>query len=118
MLSASTSEIFAAGLQDHGRARIFGETSAGAALPAVIERLPNGDLFMHPMADLVRPSGERIEGRGVLPDVAVEVTREGLLKGIDAPLEAALSWIVDRRARPSAEPPREGSGGRRLFDRE
>ncbi|MFM7260749.1 MAG: S41 family peptidase, partial [bacterium] len=32
--SASTSEVFAGGLQDIGRARIFGETSAGMALPA------------------------------------------------------------------------------------
>jgi carboxyl-terminal processing protease len=43
--SASTAEIFAGGLQDLGRARIFGTHTAGAALPSVISRLPNGDGF-------------------------------------------------------------------------
>ena len=92
--SASTSEIFAAGLQDHGRARLFGEPSAAAALPAVIERMPNGDLLMHAIADFVRPSGERVEGRPVVPDSLVPLTREGLLAGRDEPREAALAWIA------------------------
>ena len=92
--SASTSEIFAAGLQDHGRARLFGEPSAAAALPAVIERMPNGDLLMHAIADFVRPSGERVEGRPVVPDSLVPLTGEGLLAGRDEPREAALAWIV------------------------
>ncbi len=92
--SASTSEIFAAGLQDHGRARLFGEPSAAAALPAVIERMPNGDLLMHAIADFVRPSGERVEGRPVVPDSLVPLTREGLLAGRDEPREAALAWVA------------------------
>ncbi len=92
--SASTSEIFAAGLQDHGRARLFGEPSRAAALPAVIERMPNGDLLMHAIADFVRPNGERVEGRAVAPDSLVPLTREGLLSGRDEPREAALAWIA------------------------
>ncbi len=92
--SASTSEIFAAGLQDVGRARLFGEPSAAAALPAVIERMPNGDLLMHAIADFVRPNGERVEGRPVVPDSLVPLTREGLLAGRDEPREAALAWIA------------------------
>ena len=92
--SGSTSEIFAAGLKDHGRARLFGEPSAAAALPSVIERLPNGDLLMHAIADFVRPSGERIEGRPVQPESQVPLTREGLMAGRDEPREEALRWIV------------------------
>ncbi|HVS13181.1 MAG TPA: S41 family peptidase [Thermoanaerobaculia bacterium] len=94
--SASTSEIFAAGLQDLGRARVFGEASAAAALPAVVEELPNGDFLMHPMADLERPGGGRIEGVGVEPDVLAPATRAGLLRGGDEALEAALEWISER----------------------
>ncbi|MXX75464.1 MAG: hypothetical protein F4210_01375 [Holophagales bacterium] len=97
--SASTSEIFAAGLQDHGRARLFGEPSAAAALPSVIEGMPNGDLLMHAIADFVRPSGERVEGRPVQPESAVPLTREGLLAGKDEPREAALAWIVSELER-------------------
>lgn len=92
--SASTSEIFAAGLQDHGRVRVFGEPTAAAALPAVIERMPSGDLLMHAIADFLRPNGERVEGRSVVPDSPVPLTREGLLSGRDEPREAALAWIV------------------------
>ena len=92
--SASTSEIFAAGLQDHGRARLFGGPTAGAALPSIIERMPNGDLLMRAIADFERPSGERVEGRPVQPESAVPLTREGLLAGRDEPREAALAWIV------------------------
>ena len=92
--SASTSEIFAAGLQDHGRIRVFGEPTAAAALPAVVERMPNGDLLMHAIADFLRPNGERVEGRAVVPESLVPLTREGLLSGRDEPREAALAWIA------------------------
>jgi len=97
--SASTSEIFAAGLQDHGRARLFGGPTAGAALPSIIERMPNGDLLMRAIADFERPSGERVEGRPVQPESAVPLTREGLLAGRDEPRDAALAWIVSELER-------------------
>ncbi|HST60420.1 MAG TPA: S41 family peptidase, partial [Longimicrobium sp.] len=44
-MTASTSEIFAGGLQALGRARVFGATSAGQALPSLMPRLPNGDVL-------------------------------------------------------------------------
>jgi carboxyl-terminal processing protease len=43
--SASTSEILAQGLQDLGRARIFGIQTAGAALPSNIIRFPTATVF-------------------------------------------------------------------------
>ena len=92
-MSLSTSEIFAQGLQTLGRARVFGERSAGAALPSALTRLPNGDVLQHAFADFVDPEGTRLEGRGVIPDETVPLRREDLLAGRDAPLEAALRWI-------------------------
>lgn len=92
-LSMSTSEIFAAGMQAIGRARIFGENTPGLALPAVMVRLPTGDVLMHVFADFTDPSGRRIEGAGAVPDVSVPLTRANLLEGIDAPLTEAISWI-------------------------
>jgi carboxyl-terminal processing protease len=91
--SASTSEIFAGGLQDLGRARIFGTRSAAAALPSAIERLPNGDGFQHAIATYISEGGQVLEGNGVIPDVVVELKREDLLRGVDAVLKAALTWI-------------------------
>ncbi len=91
--SASTAEIMAGGLQDLGRARIFGTRTAGAALPSQVVRLPNGDGFQYATADYVTTSGRRLEGVGVTPDVEVQPTRDQLLAGHDPVIDAAAEWI-------------------------
>ena len=98
--SASTSEVFAAGMHDIGRAVLFGEPSAGAALPAIMDRLPNGDLFLHATMDYIRPDGTRVEGARIQPDVLVIPTRRDFLEDRDPILVAALSWL-DRHDEPS-----------------
>jgi carboxyl-terminal processing protease len=91
--SASTSEIFAGGLKDLGRARVFGTRTAGAALPSVITRLPNGDGFQYAVANYISEGGKPLEANGVIPDEEVKLTRETLLAGHDAVVDAALDWI-------------------------
>lgn len=91
--SASTSEIFAAGMQELGRAIVVGERTAGAALPSIIQRLPTGALFQYAVADFRTPKGTLIEGRGVLPNVEVKHSRRALLEGRDSQLEAAIDQI-------------------------
>jgi carboxyl-terminal processing protease len=91
--SASTSEILAGGLQDLGRARVFGSRTAGAALPSVIEILPNGDGFQYPVANYVSQGGKILEGHGVIPDTVAAPAREALLRHEDTALEAAIEWI-------------------------
>jgi hypothetical protein len=81
--SASTTEILAQGMQDLGRARIFGSQTMGAALPSDIVRLPNGDGFQFAQASYTSDKGKVLEGAGVTPDVET-----------DAPLEAAEAWIA------------------------
>lgn len=93
VLSVSTSEIFAAGMQGIGRARVFGERTPGQALPSLLLRLPNGDVLQHAVADFTGPGGVRIEGRGVEPDEEVGLTRRRLLEEEDPVLNAALRWI-------------------------
>lgn len=95
--SASTSEIFAGGLQDLHRARIFGTRSAAAALPSVIERLPNGDGFQYAVGNYISEGGKPLEGEGVKPDAEVKLTRASLLGGRDAVVDAALDWIEKDR---------------------
>lgn len=97
-LTASTSEIFASGLQTLKRIRVFGQPTMGAALPAMLNKLPNGDVFMHAIADFVTPDGTRPEGRGAIPDEPVSTTRADLLGGRDPVLEAAIEWIKQQRA--------------------
>lgn len=98
--SASTSEFLAAGLRDLKRARLFGETTPGAALPSVIEKLPSGDRFQYATADYVSLSGTPVEGRGVTPDVPITLRRAQLLAGRDPVLDAALSWILGEKTQP------------------
>jgi len=96
-MTGSASECFSGGLQSIGRARIFGQTTMGQALPALFDRLPNGDVLIHAWGDFVTGTGVRIEGRGVVPDEPVALTREALLAGRDATLEGALAWIDRER---------------------
>jgi len=98
-MSASTSEIFATGMQRIGRVRVFGERSAGAALPALMHALPSEDVFVHAVADFRDPTGSRIEGAGVIPDEIVPLTQSDLSKNVDAPLDAAVRWITSSAAR-------------------
>jgi len=92
--SASTTEILAQGLQDLGRARIFGTRTAGAALPSDIVRLPNGDGFQFAEASYTSVKGKVLEGAGVTPDVEVRQTQEALAAGRDLVVEAAADWIA------------------------
>jgi carboxyl-terminal processing protease len=92
-LSASSSEFLAGGLQAIGRAHITGTRTVGAALPSMIEKLPNGDGFQYAFGDYVSASGEALEGNGVTPDQEVSHSREALLAGRDLMLEAAIEWI-------------------------
>jgi len=91
--TGSASEVFAGALQAAGRARVFGETSAGAVLPARTTELPNGDVLLHAFADFHTTDGTRLEGRGVVPDEVVPLTRSALLEGRDPQIAAALLWL-------------------------
>lgn len=92
-LTLSASEIFAGGMQALHRARVFGRASGGQALPAIWDRLPNGDVLYHAIGDFITASGERLEGKGVSPDQTIPLTREALLAGRDEALLAAVAWM-------------------------
>lgn len=90
--SASTSEIFAAGMRDLGRVTIYGAgPSAGAALPSLIEQLDGGALFQYVVGDYHSPKGVLVEGRGVVPDHIVPETVADFAAGKDPVLEAAVA---------------------------
>jgi carboxyl-terminal processing protease len=97
-MSGSASECFAGGMQSIGRARVFGQTSMGQALPALFDRLPNGDVLIHAYGDFVTATGTRLEGKGVIPDEQVPLDRADLLAGRDRTMEAALAWVDRSRA--------------------
>jgi len=99
--SASTSEILAAGLQELGVARLVGERTAGAVLPSVIERLPCGNRLQFAFADFRTPKGVLLEGRGAIPDVPVQLTRQALLRDGDVVLRRAVQLLFGNQPAPS-----------------
>jgi len=95
--SASTSEIFAAGLQEIGRAKVVGETSAGAVLPSIFDTLPTGAIFQYVISDYKSPKNVLLENRGVIPDTEIKLTRASLLDGRDLQLEEAIKQITKEK---------------------
>ncbi|MBC8073400.1 MAG: hypothetical protein IAG13_34085, partial [Deltaproteobacteria bacterium] len=93
--TASTSEIFAAGLRDLSRASVVGAgPSAGAALPSVIEELPGGAILQYVVGDYRSPKGTVVEGVGVVPDLTVVETRADFAAGRDPVLSAAIDKLA------------------------
>lgn len=93
--TASTSEIFAAGLRDLGRVRVAGaRASAGAALPSLLERLDNGALLQYVVGDYHSARGTVAEGDGVKPDIVAVETRADFVAGRDPVLAAAVAALT------------------------
>ena len=108
--TGSCSEVFTGGMQALGRARVMGERSAGAGLPATLTRLPNDDFLLHAIGNFITARGVSLEGDGVQPDQVVLLQREALLGGRDGVLDAAARWIGEEldtksSAGPSLEQP-------------
>jgi carboxyl-terminal processing protease len=91
--SGSASEVFAALMQERGRAIIVGGTSYGGVLNSTQLQLPTGGVLQYPHSDLTTPNGRRIEGPGVVPDIATDLKRTDLVAGRDTVLERAIQAI-------------------------
>lgn len=88
--TGSTSEVIAASLHEAGRARVVGTRSCGCALGVLRHRgLADGSELHISEVGLVTAGGRRIEGEGVAPDVAVELSLADLQQGRDPVLAAA-----------------------------
>ncbi len=78
--SASASEILAGALRDHGRATIIGTRTFGKGSVQQLFEIPSltGKVSRIKLTTqyYYLPKGERIHGRGVAPDVTVELTEE------------------------------------------
>ncbi len=92
--SASASEIFAHVLQHEKRATVIGRRSAGAVIVSRFYDLPGGGQLQVPVQDYVGIDGQRLEGRGVTPDIEVAAPKAADWRaGRDVDLEAALVWL-------------------------
>jgi carboxyl-terminal processing protease len=91
--SGSASEVFTAAMQESGRAVVVGRPSYGGVLSSTQQPLPTGGVLQYPHSDMTTPKGNRVEGRGVVPDIPVELRRADLLAGRDTVLERAVEAV-------------------------
>ncbi len=92
--TGSAAEILAHVLQHHGRATVIGRRTAGAVIYSRSYGLPGGGQLQVPVSDYVGLDGERLEGRGVTPDVEVPApTLAQRRAGEDRDLEAAVKLL-------------------------
>ena len=89
----STAEVFAAGIQDNKRGKVFGETTGGKCLPSLFFVLSTGYRLQTVFGDYIRSNGKRVEVKGVKPDVSVSAKHKDLLLGIDTARETARKWL-------------------------
>jgi len=88
--TASAAEIFSAGMQESGRAQVFGTQTCGCVLGIVKNRRVKGGGVLEVSEILwLTPKGRRLEGEGVLPDHAISPSITDLQQKRDAPLEEA-----------------------------
>lgn len=92
--TASVSEIFAAALQDYGRARIFGTGTARCAGFVWLVRLDDGSTVGVTIAHSLTPLTERpLYQTGVIPQETVRQSADDLAFGRDPVLERAIAWL-------------------------
>ncbi len=93
--SASSSEVFAAGMQDTQRAKIFGSQSCGCVLGIARPRVMKGGGVLE-MSEVLwfSPKGRKLEGTGIIPDRVVVPTMFDLQRGRDAVLAEADKNLV------------------------
>lgn len=94
--SASASEIFAAAMQDNGRAVIVGRKSygKGTVQTHIPLRSVSGNLKLT-TAKFFSPNGREMAGSGVTPDVVVE--KSDRITSVDKEIEVAIELINNGR---------------------
>ena len=75
------------------QARVFGSPSAGADGDVVFVPLPGGVRTRFSGIGVYNPDKSETQRVGILPDVVVRPTIEGMQHGRDEVLEAALEWL-------------------------
>ena len=78
--SASASEIFAGALQDTDAATVVGMTSFGKGIVQRMSDLGDGTGYKVTVSEYFTPNGRNIHGKGIEPDITVEMPKDARLK--------------------------------------
>ncbi|MFK7804387.1 MAG: S41 family peptidase [Anaerolineae bacterium] len=92
--TAGPAELFAAALQDQGRAVIVGQTTAGSLEEIEAQFLQNGSQLVMPTSTLIMTNSQRDIGQlGVEPDVQVNANWDEVTADFDPVLDQAIASI-------------------------
>jgi carboxyl-terminal processing protease len=88
--SGSGSELFSGVMQEKGRATVIGRQSCGCVLGiSKFRKVKGGGELALSELNYVSPRGQKLEGRGVMPDRQVALTIADLQKNRDLALDEA-----------------------------
>jgi carboxyl-terminal processing protease len=94
--SASATEVFAAGMQDSGRAKLVGSPSCGCVLGITHDRVMKGGGVLEISEVLwFSPRDRKLEGEGVIPDRAAAPTIHSLQENRDLVLEEGEKMLQE-----------------------
>jgi carboxyl-terminal processing protease len=94
--SASATEVFAAGMQDSGRATLVGSPSCGCVLGITHERVMKGGGVLEISEVLwFSPKNRKLEGEGVIPDKVAVPTITSLREKRDVVLEEGEKMLQE-----------------------
>lgn len=93
-ISASASEVFAAAMQEHKRARITGQQTWGCVLNRWNKKIKGGGTLGWRARIYISPKNHVLEGTGVTPDETVALKITDVRQGRDAALEAAEKFLA------------------------
>ena len=91
--SASASEIVAGAIQDTGRGLLVGEETLGKGSVQLSHQLSDHSELRVTYAHWFTPSGRAIHGKGLAPDIQVDMTEEDIEAGRDPQLERAIEHL-------------------------
>ncbi len=82
--SASGSEVLSGALKDYKRATIAGQKTFGKGSVNILRQLKDGSGIYITVARWLTPNGQLIEGKGIEPDIQLQVTGDD-----------AIKWAID-----------------------
>jgi carboxyl-terminal processing protease len=88
--SASASEILAGALRDNRNVQLVGQKSYGKGSVQEVEPLNGGSSLKITIAKWLTPKGIQISEKGLVPDIAIEISLQDADKNIDPQLNKAI----------------------------
>jgi len=96
LLNSDTGEVLAAFAKENNLATIVGTTTAGRLLSGSVFKVGHGYILGLPVAAYLTWQGVLLEGKGVSPDIEVDLPAGTLRQGREPQMERALENLSSR----------------------